>query len=89
MAPMTQDDYPASIRRMAEVTGEPVDTTMRNFQSLLAAVRAAGGEFGMAVGRDDDGVVVDVQIAAIGECAAALVEVVERWHTEWVESDRR
>jgi len=56
--------------------------------SLLAVVRESGGEFGMAVGRGTDAdpdVVIDVQIAATGECAAALVEVVERWHKEWVD----
>lgn len=51
--------------------------------SLLQLVRESGGAFGMAVGRGTDAdpdEVVDVQIAATGATAAALVRVVKDWH---------
>lgn len=54
---------------------------------LLRSVRESGADFGIAVGRgtdDDPDVVVDVQIAATGRCAAALVDLVTEWHDRWV-----
>lgn len=44
----------------------------------------------MAVGRgtdDDPNAVVDVQIAATGKCADALVREIEAWHKFWTGED--
>ena len=59
-------------------------------ESLLTFLRESGGNFAMAVGRgtdDDRDEVVDVQIAATGATAAALVREVESWHRFYTGED--
>lgn len=59
------------------------------FTNLLALVRESGAEFGLAVGRDENEEIVDVQVAASGESAKDVVLVLEELEKWWQEEDRK